>query len=214
MWLCSRPVPVANIKCYKQSAYDSNRREEFASYGGISLNKGQLSDPNALAKWASSLEYTGTLVDFGNKATRALVPIWELANTNERRAQLEDAFKKLEAAQAKNHNWPVEKYIKNFQLLSYKNANDARKNIEPGFQLLDVDMDEGAGGNYVFLAYYEDEDPNGAITDFFMEYTGSTVAAQAAMKTHNKNYLEYYCVGIDLNSNKKDGSINLWASGT
>lgn len=196
-----------------KAAFDENKLEEFSSHGGYpNLNKGHLNDIAAITNWTNSLESRGTLVDFGNKTTRALVPIWKLADTNERRIQLEFAFRKLEAAQAKNHNWPVEKYIKNFQLLSYKNVNDARRNVEPGFQLINVDMDEAVGGNYVFLAYYEDEDPNGAITDFFMEYTGSTVAAQAAMKTHNKNYLEYYCVGIDLNSRKKDDSINLWAS--
>ncbi len=193
-----------------KAAYDSNRREEFAAYGGISLHKGQLSDSNALSKWASSLEHTGTLVDFGNKTTAPLVPIWDLCNDSNRKAYLKAEFDKFNLANADKNKWPVQKYIKDIMLMYSKDKDKARAMTRPGWQLIDVDLNKGASGNFVYLAYLEDENPEGAITDFFMESRDKGRSEGEQMMNHNANYVKYYQNGIDLNSGAGGRFLYLW----
>lgn len=195
-----------------KSAYDSNKDETLHSYGGdFTLNINQfLTDPNILSKWESTLEDTGTLVDFGSTSARALVPIWELCDNPARSASLKSEFEKLNLGQG--NQWPMQKYVTDIVFVSDKNEWNARNKCPAGYQLINADLNAGASGNFIYLCYKLGDNINEAYTDMFMEYTSSAAAADAGLVSHNTNNVDYARIPQDLNQGSGGNYIYLWTS--
>lgn len=190
--------------------YDSDKEETLNSYGGsFTLNKGQFTnDPNILGKWEATLEDNGTLVEFGNTTARALVPIWELCDDVNRSNYLKNEFEKLNLASG--NQWPMEKYVVDVVIVTDSNEWTARSKCPPGYQLINADLNAGAGGNFVYLCYLLGENFDSAITDFFVEYTTSSAGAASGLVNHNSNYVNYTRIATDLNQGSGGGFIYLW----
>ena len=64
------------------------------------------------------------------------------------------------------------------------------------------------------MAYYEDENPEGAITNIFMESRDKGYSGEAGTvkKNHDGKYLDYTHINIDLNrgANDKGKALYLW----
>lgn len=199
-----------NVK--NKSEYDSNKEQTLHSYGGgFALDINQFStDPQALVKWESTLEDKGTLVDFGNTTTRSLVPIWELCNDPARASYLKTEFEKLNLAQG--NQWPMQKYVTDIVIVADKNEWNARSKCPPGYQLINADLNAGAGGEFIYLCYKLGENINEAYTDFFMEYTGQGKNSETKPMNHNSNYVNYTRIGADLNRGSGGNFIYLWTT--
>lgn len=199
-----------NVK--NKSTYDSDKEQILHSYGGgFALNINQfINDPQALTKWESTLEDKGTLVDFGNTTARALVPIWELCSDPARAASLKAEFEKLNLAQG--NQWPVQKYVTDIVFVADKNEWNARSQCPPGYQLINADLNAGAGGNFIYLCYKLGENIDEAYTDFFMEYRGSSAGSETNPMNHNSNYVDYTRNSMDLNWGSGGKFIYLWTS--
>lgn len=199
-----------NVK--NKSEYDSDKEQTLHSYGGdFALNINQFTtDPQALAKWESTLEDKGTLVDFGNTTARALVPIWELCSDPARAASLKTEFEKLNLAQG--NQWPMQKYVTDIVFVADKNEWNARSKCPPGYQLINADLNAGAGGNFIYLCYKLGDNINEAYTDFFMEYRASSAQSETIPMNHNSNYVDYTRIGTDLNWGSGGDFIYLWTT--
>ncbi|TJX12867.1 hypothetical protein E9840_11700 [Tissierella creatinini] len=195
-----------------KSSYDSNKQVTLNSYGGgFTLNTGQfLNDPQILSKWEATLEESGTLVEFGNTTAKALVPIWELCDDSNRANYLKAEFEKLNLAHG--NQWPMEKYVTDIVFVSGKNQMATRSLCPPGYMLVDADLNAGAGGNFIYLCYKLGENIDEAITDLFLEYTGSGAGADSGYVNHNANYAVYTRIASDLNQGSGGGFIYLWYS--
>ena len=199
-----------NVK--NKSQYDSNKDVVLHSYGGgFALNTNQFTtDPQILTKWESTLEDNGTLVDFGNTTARPLVPIWELCSDSARAAYLKGEFEKQNLAQG--NQWPLQKYVTDIVFVVDKNEWTARSKCPPGYQLVNVDLNAGAGGNFIYLCYKLGENLNEAYTDFFMEYRTSSAPTDTKSMNHNSNYVDYTRIGTDLNSGSGGDFIYMWTT--
>ncbi len=199
-----------NVK--NKSQYDSNKKEEFHSYGGgFTLNVSQFTtDPNILTKWEATLEEHGTLVDFGTTTAKALVPIWELCSDPARAAYLKAEFEKQNLAQG--NQWPLQKYVIDIKFVADDNEWTARSKCPPEYQLVNVDLNAGAGGKYIYLTYKLGENINEAYTDFFMEYRTSSAPSATNTVNHNSNYVDYTRIGMDLNWGSGGDFIYLWTT--
>ena len=197
-----------NIK--NKSSYDSNKLQTLRSYGGnFTLNLGQfLSDPQILSKWEATLENNGTLVEFGSTTAKALVPIWELCDNAIRANYLKTEFEKLNLAQG--NQWPMDKYITDIVFVSNKNQASARASCPPGYILIDVDLNAGAGGNYIYLCYKLGENINQAYTDFFLQNLKNQNQVYTWLTTHNGNYANFSINAVDLNQGSGGEYIYLW----
>jgi hypothetical protein len=195
-----------------RSEYESSKDENFKCYGGeFIINSGSLkNDPSLLEKWEKTLEEHGNLVEFGNTTTRPLVPIWELCSDSARAAYLKAEFEKMNIAMADNNKWPVEKYVIDVTFVAAGNEFAARAQCPAGYQLINADLNAGAGGDYIYLCYKLGENPDDAITDFFMEFTGGSASSTTATVSHNANNVPYTRIGRDLNQGAGGEFIYLW----
>ena len=60
------------------------------------------------------------------------------------------------------------------------------------------------------MCYKLGENPNDAITDFFMEYRGSSASTTTTTVSHNANNVPYTRIGLDLNLGAGGDFIYLW----
>ncbi|MDD3654945.1 MAG: stalk domain-containing protein [Desulfotomaculaceae bacterium] len=195
-----------------RSEYESSKDENFDCYGGgFIINSVSLkNDPSLLDQWEKTLEEHGNLVEFGNTTTRPLVPIWELCSDSARAAYLKAEFEKMNISMANNNKWPVEKYVEDVTFVVAGNEFAARAQCSAGYQLVNADLNAGAGGDYIYLCYKLSENADDAITDFFMEYTGSGAPSTTTTVSHNANNVPYTRIGIDLNQGAGGNFIYLW----
>ena len=159
-------------KIKNRDEYFSDRDTQFHRDGGAGLYEVNLSDSNALINWENTLESRGTLVDFGKKTTRALIPVWEFCNDSSRKDYLKAEFDKINLAE--KNKWPVEKYVTMIRFVAHKDKWEAQKMCPGDYQLRDINLNEGAGGDYIYLTFLRTEIADWAfppITDLFMEYS-------------------------------------------
>lgn len=194
------------------SDYNSNKEQTLNTYGGkFTLNLGQFrNDPNILSKWESTLEDNGTLVEFGNTTEKALIPIWELSDSASRSYYLKTEFEKLNLAQG--NQWPMDKYITDIVFVTGSSAWNARAKTPAGYTLIDVDLNEDAGGDFIFLCYKLGDDINDAYTDFFMEYVNKSRTAGSARISHNSNNVSFTRIPTDLNKGSGGDYIYLFTT--
>ncbi len=197
-----------------RSKYESTKDERLSSQGGaMTLNLGQFkTDKKTLQNWEATLEDNGTLVAFGNTGARALIPIWELCDSQSRATYLEKEFKKMNESQIEEKKWPTETYIADIKFAIGSTANSARRRCPAGYYLIDKDLNKGAGGKYIYLCYKTTENINYAITDLFAELNDDSHGTKYKKLSHNGNYAEFMSHKGDLNKGSGGDYIYLWSS--
>ncbi len=191
-----------NVK--NKSEFDATKDERLTSQGGaMTLNLSQFkNDKQALQNWEATLEDNGTLVAFGKTGARGLVPIWELCDSATRQRELKDAFKILNDQKVLADKWPSEQYIGDIKFVADKTADGARKKCLTGYYLIDMDLNKGAGGYYVYLCYKTTKNPNLAITDLFAELSSDIFSEPKAVTknlSHNGNVANFTIRKVNLN---------------
>lgn len=188
-------------KIKNEKKFSESKDTQFRRYGGSGLYESNLSNPQALINWENTLESRGTLIDFGKKTTRALIPIWEFCNDSDRGDYLKAEFDKLNLAEG--NKWPAEKYITDIQFIYARNLDEAGKMCPKGFQMITKDLNQDAYkvGTNIYLAYKTGEisAPYGLYTDLFMEFSPKEEFGEFKMISHNTNQAQYFRIGSDLN---------------
>ena len=197
-------------KITNRQSYQDNRELTFYKYGGAPIYENQLSDPQAMANWENSLLDQGTMVDFGNKTSDALIPIWDFCDDKDRKDQLKAAFEKLNSAE--KAKWPMNKYVTNIAFVSAGDQFSAQKLCPPNYKLINVNLNHGVGGDYIYLCYKLGENIDAAYTDLFMEFAdkGEPRPQVEQDMNHNGNYLKYTRIPQDLTSGLDEKLAYQW----
>jgi len=200
-----------------RESFNKNSSTTVITYGGTAqdgrtLAAGQQS-ATALSTWRDSIPGRTVLVDFGK--TGALVPIWELCSTTARANELKKAFDDFAKGADRTINFPPpKKYISDIAVISGSSRGAALSQIDaayPGWIAVDVDLNKGSGGEYIYLIYKQTEDFTRALGDIFLEYRTSAATAATETKSHNGNVGKYIRKPVDLNKGVgKSNWIYLW----
>ncbi len=129
--------------------------------GGPGYGSGILSKEN-YAAWAGSVEEAPAISSLSGLS---LMPLWELCGSSARRMELEEAFKQY----ASRFNLPemvpgAGKCITDI-LAKAGSHSDPYFYQEPGYKVIPENLNEGAGGQYVYLMYREGLDTEAGITE-------------------------------------------------
>lgn len=195
--------------------YESVKEGNFKVYGGAPIDIGMIkNDYAALNKWAHSVTGEEKLVDFG-KGSKALIPIWDLCDDQTRAEKLRKAFE--EESKGQTVNWAKEQYIVDIVIVEGQTEKQARDLVPAGYMPIDVDLNKGAKGKYIYLCYLKGEEIDDAYTDFFMEPPVSLVELAKPKRSHNANVAVFKQIPKNLNNGAKFGfypaqALYLWTT--
>jgi len=199
------------------SQFNSHSSTTVITYGGSAQDGKSVADKSgaALQKWRDSIPDRAVLVEFG--PTGALIPIWELCSSPARANELRTAFAKYsENKQIKLPPPPL--YVVDFAIGSSggkgSSASKAKNQIGAGYTILDVDLNEGAGGYYIYLGYKLGTNVNDAYRDIFIaDYTDGEKGNTTATMKHNGVTASYYRFRTDFNKGAGGKHwLHMWTS--
>ncbi|MDD2418748.1 MAG: MAC/perforin domain-containing protein [Oscillospiraceae bacterium] len=163
--------------------------------------------------WSQSIQ-DGTSLEFfdvGNTCQDSLLPIWEFADSDEKRTEIILAYEKYVSKAGQffadldksigKETMPL--YIKNIYIGSNPQSALAKSNIDTQIAInesdflkkviVPVDLNKSAGGDYIYIGYTMTPNPDEAIRDIKIEaYTSSGA---------NKTKSGYSFINSDLNKN-------------
>ena len=173
----------------EQSKFESNSEKTLFVYGGKSEYGQNIQNKGDYTKWTEGVEENTIFCDFtGN----GLIPIWELADSNNRKSDIETAYKAYLASKAPGStNLPM----KAISEITVKGFNTTLT----GFTKLEEDFNTGAGGDDIYLYFAEKMDPATAVVNI---YTHNTSNGEPAPSGTN--------LGVDLNSGAGGDDIYLY----
>lgn len=140
-------------------------------------------------EWAQSIENANALdfFDVGSNCQDSLLPVWEFADSDEKRTEIILAYEKY-VSKAGQFFADLDKsigkeamplYIKNIYIGSHDEAELAKSDIdtqialkEPDYLkkvILPIDLNTGAKGNYIYIGYTMTSNPDEAIRDIKIE---------------------------------------------
>ncbi len=177
---------------------------------------------NEYKEWSQSIEDNKNLYffDVGNSCQDSLLPVWEFANSEEKRTEIILAYEKYVSNVGKffadvdksinKESMPL--YIKNIYVGSNTVDDVAKSDIdkqiamhEPDYLkkvILSFDLNKKAGGNYIYIGYTLTDNPDEAITDIRVQQYAS-MDKNVITKTNDG----YTYIFADLNDGiRKDGS--------
>jgi hypothetical protein len=197
----------------------SNSSITVITYGGLAQDGKSLSaaqqGASALQAWRDSIPNRSVLVEFGKTGSTALLPIWELCSESARANALKAAFDTYASGRQTVLPQP-QKYLYDLCFVTSNISKEVALGLIPdGFTSTYVDLNAGAGGNWIYLTYkLRDWQPAAYYTDMFMELSSDKSAPSVVeKKNHNGITANYWRMGADLNRNcKKGSSIYLWVS--
>jgi hypothetical protein len=165
--------------------------------------------------WSQSIQDGISLefFDVGNNCQDSLLPIWEFADSEEKRTEIILAYEKYVSKAGKffadldksigKEAMPL--FIKNIYIGSNYDAALAKSDIdtqialkEPNYLkkvIMPVDLNKGAGGDYIYIGYTMTSNPDEAIRDIKIE---GYVASNA-----NKTKPDYSFIDSDLNQGSR-----------
>jgi hypothetical protein len=135
-------VSVEQLQCF-----ESNSVQNLKVSGGRSEYGSYIFQTGNYAKWIESINNTEnlTISDFTDNS---LIPIWELCADDTRKNQLSSAFESY-AAQFELPSL-VDDAINDFY---FEVADYSVVTPEPGWDIVNVDLNRDAGGKYIYLCY-------------------------------------------------------------
>ncbi|MBA2858707.1 hypothetical protein HNP93_001408 [Methanococcus maripaludis] len=136
--------------------FDSNSSTGTEVLGGKPEYGHYINHSGNYDKWIESIiDYPV----FSGFTENSLVPIWELCTNNTRKTELENAF----PAYAEKKTMPYSQYC--ITDLSVIESDKGGAAPPYGFKKVDMDLNKGAGGKYIYLCYKEGLDTTTPITD-------------------------------------------------
>ncbi|MBM7408410.1 MAC/perforin domain-containing protein [Methanococcus maripaludis] len=136
--------------------FDSNSSTGTEVLGGKPEYGHYINQSGNYDKWIESIiDYPV----FSGFTENSLVPIWELCTNNTRKTELENAF----PAYAEKKTMPYSQYC--ITDLSVIESDKGGAAPPYGFKKVDMDLNKGAGGKYIYLCYKEGLDTTTPITD-------------------------------------------------
>ncbi|KAG8624111.1 hypothetical protein KVT40_009087 [Elsinoe batatas] len=167
--------------------------------GNPSLGSNIGMTPDAYKAWSNSVVDYPLFVDFTKKG--AFAPIWKLcandAKGKEVAAGLQKYFQNVYAPAYSALNAIQPDYINKITVI----YGDSTTDVPPGYIKYPVDLNEGAGGDHVYLCMHKSSyNANGgnpkALVDFFVQMDGETVP----------DGFEKEPIPVNLNKGTKQGS--------
>lgn len=168
----------------------ANSNFTSALSGGIGVNTITLQDLmknfNTWLASANDGKYA-TIIGFSN--TTSLIPLWQLAATDERRNKLKAEYDAQAKAAAETLRI-LPGYVQSIRILSAKNKQKAKEQLYNGYILIDKDLNKDAGGNYIYISYlpYLPKDGEALpplITDLKIVYNNEAVPGGYAKNKHD-----------------------------
>ncbi|MBB6497796.1 MAC/perforin domain-containing protein [Methanococcus maripaludis] len=136
--------------------FDSNSSTGTEVLGGKPEYGHYINQSGNYDKWIESIiDYPV----FSGFTENSLVPIWELCTNDTRKTELENAF----PAYAEKKTMPYSQYC--ITDLSVIESDKGGAAPPYGFKKVDMDLNKGAGGKYIYLCYKEGLDTTTPITD-------------------------------------------------
>lgn len=137
------------------ASFESVMEKHLQVYGGRSEYGQHIINDDDYRDWIESVDERPVFCDFEDNG---LLPIWELCSQPARKAALQEAFdvhaENNEILITTTHQAIVDITVKNM-------GSNPPANLEGGWRLLPQDLNEGAGGAYLFIYYRlgPDDDP-------------------------------------------------------
>ena len=162
---------------------------------------------------SSSSSDSNTALD--NLNPQALVPIWEFANSPARQEKIRNAYKTLLQTTGSKFNGlqPIE-YVKDIYFGNAKNTKEGAANAKSILQqtlsqngsnenrvILDYDIANHTGGDFIYLGYLLTTNPNEALTDVKLDYRANSKQSQMNQSVShavNGNNVTYTRYNLDL----------------
>jgi len=140
-----------------------------------------------------------------------LVPIWSFCTNTTRATAIENEYIKLLNEAGKGlvpkTNAVTDCCFVNATLVQGGQA--AKRNCPAGYDLVDVDLNSGAGGKFIYLCYKKTTTGT-PITDMFLDYYSKAQAVCTKKMTHNGFCADYTMIANDLNEGAGGKYIYLW----
>jgi len=143
-----------------------------------------------------------------------LVPIWKLCSDAVKAKAIEDEFNRLVKLQDSSF-FALPKYVDDycFVTAAYKEGGPVAKRKCPvGYNLVDVDLNAGSGGQYIYLCQKFSETSTTPLTDMFLEYYDKGQKSATQKRTHKGNVANYVMNPNDLNAGAGGKYIYLWTT--
>lgn len=155
--------------------------------------------------WIQSVSDDPSSWEFGYLPNdNSLVPIWELASSAARRRQIKDEFER-QAAQIQSALVSAETFVSDILITSDGKKPNARS-APAGYNLVDRDLNEGAGGDFIYLSYRTmtqgqlSSSGRLPITNLMMvQYDKPQTWTTAYSNDGNGRRALYYRINVDLN---------------
>jgi len=182
---------------YKEKASQLSARSDLnvKVVGGNSITVIGIEDlKGAYESWCNSLSDPKKCAPCGISAYDSLIPIWTFCKDTARRTQIENVFQKS----ATDIILPEDSYITDITVVSDKNENVAKAKCPPGYQRIDADLNEGAGGEYIYFCIKRGKREN-AITNILCESLGFSQSEATIGVAHRGIVASYFRHGTDLN---------------
>ncbi|MCL1981492.1 MAG: MACPF domain-containing protein [Clostridiales bacterium] len=144
--------------------------------------------------WCDSLQDSTKCAPCGIAEYNSLIPIWTFCKDAARRTKLDNEFQRL----ANGIVLPTDSYITDIFVASDKNENVSKAKCPPGYQLIDVDLNKGAGGDFIYFCLKRGKREN-AITNIICESLGSGKGDETLNVKHQGVTASYRRNGADLN---------------
>jgi len=169
-------------------------------YGGTKIDATTIESlMTNMPKWIESAnnEANSTIMAFPNSSS--LIPVWTLATDPARQSELKDYYNQ-EGGNRGSFIKNLPGYIQSIMVLSAKDESVAKSQLYDGYTLVDKDLNKGAKGNYIYLAYNTTNDPSEALTDIRISFDDAKMPSGYTKNTH------------DLNAGAGGAYIYLWTS--
>ncbi len=139
--------------------FESNSSQNLKVSGGRSEYGSYIFQEGNYSKWIESIDNCEnlTISDF---TEHSLLPIWELCEDDARKSQLSSAFDSY----AKLYALPslLDEAITD---LYFETSTNPVVTPEPGWMLINSDLNRDAGGKYIFMCYKDGRDDGESISD-------------------------------------------------
>jgi len=155
-------VSSETVSASEMSSFNSVRKKSLKVYGGSS-EYGQYiisEDGAGYAPWIESIKDNPVFCDFDR--TTPIVPIWDLCNDPTRTAALESGYADYALKRAINPTGTPRQCVVDIKLYDLGSGYSGPNPTADGYVLLPQDLNEGAGGDYIYILvkYGLDTDPN------------------------------------------------------
>jgi hypothetical protein len=183
----SGSIGVYDTNTYNQ--YLKNSSSTLKVWGGDVRYSNFVGDSSIKSKWIGSIRDNPVFCDF---APQGLVPIWSFCSSPARRQAMMTAYSTFAAGQG--GNLPFNSDLPRRCITDIVILDGKTPNVPAGYTLLGTDLNKGAGGDYIYLAYKADStitnvSPDSIITDLTMIDGSGSFASGGFVK-----------IGQDLNA--------------